>query len=187
MTTNLAKHLIEITGDHKGSRKHADLISVTDAYKAATATTAVANLFKYEAWTWTKTSDILTLHPLAIWKSLSLTIVPGPGIFGRSVTLHYGWRAEGETIPQNIEDMATLAGYNVHVFGGAGDPGASDRVIKAPFNSSRSDILKARSFSVGGRMVFYYVFVEANFGTTQVTGPRFFLKFDGEFDVYSEV
>jgi hypothetical protein len=75
----------------------------------------------------------------------------------------------------------------VHTIGGSADPGSFRVVLPAPFNETRSDVMKASFFPIGGRIVLRYFFTEANFGSTQVTGDRFVFVASGEYVTYGQL
>jgi len=130
------------------------------------------------------TSGVLRRHVAAVWDSLQVLIVPGPGLFGRAVTFHMCWGHDGELAPTSVSEMVLFHGYRTHTFGGAANFSEADRTFVAPFNEGRSDVLKARNFIVGGKIRFYIHWTEANFGTTQVDGDRLLMHITGTYKVY---
>lgn len=184
MATPLAVFYKTLAGAEMGRFTHNHGIPLS------TATTVVNDAIQavgaYTPWTYAPTVAVLAKHPLAVFESFSIDVVPGPGTFGRAVSLHTGWGHDGETAPTTFAEFSQLEGYRVHTYGGAADPGEADRIFRAPFNEARTDVLKARTFPIGGRIKFYHFFTEANFGTVQVAGDRFILSVKAEFTVYGK-
>lgn len=182
MPSRLAQSLIDQTDGSMGRFKHNDNISLSTA--ATVSSGVIQQVGVVQPWTLASTAAVLSMHPCAVWDSLVISVIPGPGTFGRAVTMHTGWGSDATTAPSTLAEFTGLEGYRVHTYGGAGDPGEADRTFNAPFNVNRSDVLKMRYFPIGGRTVFYYFFTESNFGASQAQGDRFILSVKGEFQVY---
>jgi len=182
MPTALATFLIGLAGDKQATQLHQEAIAV------ATATTitggTVGTMSVYQPWTNADVVTAIKWHPLAVSTSMQVDVVPGPGTFGRAVMLHMAWADDSVIAPTTVGALAKMHGYRVHTYGGAADPGEADRKFVAPYNEARTDVLKARYFPIGGRIVLYYFFTEANFGTVQVAGDRFTFQVNHEFDLY---
>lgn len=177
--SGLATFVKSIAGAEQGTFLFLDAVGLDTATTITAGTPAKISV--YQPWTHASTASVLKLHPAAIWTRLAIKVVPGPGVFGRAVVLHCGWGHDGDEAPKTIGGMTQLNGYSGHTYGGAADPGEADRTFRAVFNEGRSDVLKMRQWPVGGRIVFYYCFTEAKFGTTQVDGDRFTLNIEGEY------
>lgn len=178
--TALSTWVRTLAGPAQGTFLHIDSLHLDTATTVTTGRPAKIDV--YQPWTHTETKGAITLHPAAVWSRLVALVAPGPGVFGRAVVLYCGWGSEADAPPTTIAAMTKLQGYKNHTYGGAADPGEADRTFRVEFNENRSDVLKMRDFPIGGRVVFYYCFTEAKFGTTQVDGPRFVLSFDGEYE-----
>lgn len=63
-----------------------------------------------QPWMSTKTAELLVHHPVAWWRSLSVDIVPMPGVYGRMCTFYGGWAASGIARPTTVSDMLALHG-----------------------------------------------------------------------------
>jgi len=179
MTTSpssFAEFCISIADPSLGLRLHRELVPAVAA--------DAKNLRTIEPWRETRTAAVLGLHPLAVWRTLAVNIVPGPGVFGRAVTLHFCWSHEGQTAPTTVAQMATFESYQVHTYGGAGDPGEANKVSKCPFNAAMSTVLKARNFIIGGRARFHFYYDQADFASKQVDGDRFQFVVSGDYEVF---
>jgi len=143
----------------------------------------LALVSKYEPWMHDKTKVLLNLHPVAIWRRLSVTISCMPGVFGRMVTFYGGWAAHDAIPPTTLADMRALHGAVFKTVGGTGDPGLWSNTINLVFDGTVSDVLKTR-YNVGVRAVFYYAFTETPLVDKPNSDARFSLEFDGHYDVY---
>jgi hypothetical protein len=181
--TKYAEMIISVTDEKVASEVHVDTVRLTEAAVVSTSD-AISKVDVYKFWTHQDTKSVLDRHPAAIWTQLSMKMGQGPGLFGRAVTLHYGWGYDGMPIPTTVKQMSALFGYQCHVFGGVFSLTDEQVTIRAPFNSARSDVAKANQFMVGGRIVMFYFFEESDLGKTQGAGPRVTFRFDGVFDVY---
>jgi hypothetical protein len=168
-----------------GQHRFAQAVSLEEATVVKAG--AIAKVDTWTPWVQPRATAVLELHPLAVWDTLTLTITSGQGIFGRAVSLHYGWDHEGGNPPTTYAAFVQLFGYTMHTIGGSADPGAFRVVIPAPFNETRSDVLKASYFPIGGRIVLRYFFTEASFGSTQVSGDRFVFVGSGEYTTYGQM
>lgn len=63
-----------------------------------------------QPWMSTKTAELLVHHPVAWWRSLSVDIVPMPGVYGSMCTFYGGWAASGIARPTTVSDMLALHG-----------------------------------------------------------------------------
>lgn len=133
---------------------------------------------------WDTVKNQIAMVNFAVWDSLSLTIIPGPGLFGRAVTLHWAWSNHLANKPKTVSDMMQLVGYRQHTFGGTASFPEADRVTNAPFGGGRTNVAKMSNWPIGGRTVLYYFFTENDFGPTQVDGARFTLAFNGTLSLY---
>jgi len=183
MSTSFAAHVISMSDAEVAKVPHIDTVRLLEA-STVSSKGVISNVNIYEFWTHADTSAALVPHPSAVWNRLSMRLSSGPGLFGRAVTLHFGWGHENMTVPTTIKAFSTLSGYQSHVFGGVFGLSDDQTNVPAPFNSGRSDVAKANSFVIGGRIVLYYFFEEATLGQTQGPGPRVVFRFDGEFSVY---
>jgi hypothetical protein len=172
-------------GERMGKHRFAEAIYLETAGTIKAG--AIAGAGTWEPWKQARAAKILELHPLAVWVSLSVRITSGQGIFGRGVTLHYAWSHEGEKAPATIAEFVQMFGYTTHTIGGTSDPASFGVVISAPFNETRSDVMKASNFPVGGKLTMHYLFTEEKFGTTQLTGERFSIVATGEYEVFGQL
>lgn len=138
---------------------------------------------KYEPWTHDKTKTLLNLHPVAVWRRLSVTVSSMPGVFGRMVTFYGGWAAHDALPPKSLADMRALRGAVFKTVGGTGDPGLWSTTIDLSFDGTVSDVLKTR-YNGGVRAVFYYAFTETPLMDKPPEAIRFSLEFDGHYDVH---
>lgn len=185
MPSAYANHLITFGGERMGKHRYAQNIALSKA--GAITNGAVSGVGIWQPWLQSRAATVLALHPLAVWDNLTLTIVSGQGIFGRAVSLHVGWSHEGATVPTTHAEFGQLYGYAMRTIGGSADPGQFQLVLNAPFNETRSDVLKAANFPVGGRITLLYMFTESTFGSTQVDGERFMITANGEYVVYGQL
>jgi len=185
MPTAYATHLVQFGGREMGLHRFAQAIPLETA--GAIKAGKVSGVSTWQPWDQTRAATVLALHPLAVWESLSITVESGQGIFGRAVTLHFGWSHHGEAVPKTHADFVQLYGYTTRTVGGAADPGSLGITVAAPFNETRSDVLKASNFPVGEKLVLHYMFTESNFGTTQVEGERFLIIATGEYKTYGQL
>jgi hypothetical protein len=183
MPTPFASALVSWTSGKVSDQLFQESVYLTEATTVNEAG-VVKKMSSYEPWKSEDVADLLKNHPLAISTLLRVQIVAGPAVFGRSVEMHTAWGNSSEPAPTTAKALSRMHDYNVHVYGGAADPTADNSIMTAPFNEARSDVLKAASFPMGGKIVLYYYFVEANFGTSQVGGNRFILKVRHEYELY---
>lgn len=181
--TKYAEMIISVTDEKVATELHIDTVRLTEAAIVSSAD-VISAVRTYQFWLHEDTRRILDKHPAAIWKRLTFKMSQGPGLFGRAVTLHYGWGYDGMIVPTTVKQMSALHGYQCHVFGGVFSLSDDQTTINAPFNSARSDVAKANQFMIGGRIVLYFFYEESNLGTTQGAGPVVTFRFEGEFDVY---
>jgi len=184
--TKFADFVISLCEAKVATNRHIDTLRLSTA-STASAAGVITPVNVYQYWTFAETRDCLAGHPAAVWQRFSAKMAHGPGLFGRAVTLHYGWGHDGQIIPKTVNEMSKLTGYQSHVFGGVFGLTDDQSIIQAPFNSARSDVMKATNFIVGGRIVFFYFFEETNLGTTQGAGPRITFRFEGDYDTYDRL
>lgn len=147
---------------------------------------ALADIFSQinlvQPWVSIKTAGLLVHHPVAWWRSLSVGIVPMPGVYGRMCTFYGGWAASGSARPTTVSDMLALHGAVVKTYGGTGDPGVTSLTVPCPFDDTMADILKT-PYNNSVRPVYYYCFIEVNLIDKPQDADRFLLHFRGEYEV----
>jgi len=180
--TKFAGHVIDMCDEKVSSDIHIDTLYLDISTTVIDGKIGSVQVYKY--WEYPATKVILDRHPAAIWTRLSMKMAQGTGLFGRAVTLHYGWSHEAVAAPTTLTEMSKLYGYQCHVFGGVFSLTDEQVTIAAPFNSARSNVAKVNQFVVGGRIVMFYFFQESKLGTSQAEGPRISFRFDGQFDLY---
>lgn len=158
---------------------YSDAIQVKTAVTLA-ATFSAVNMV--EPWEETKTEGLLQHHPVAWFRSLSATIVPLPGIFGRMCTLYGGWAAKGVSRPATVADFMRLHGAFTRTFGGVGDPGTTAIVINCTFDDTMTEVLKT-PYNTEARAVFYYAFLEVDITDKAQDADRFMIHMRGEYEV----
>jgi hypothetical protein len=181
--TALSKWLLTLSGPSYGTMFHREIVHLKDG--SATRTVFKPREYNcYNAWDHSLTEDVLKRHPVAVWDSLQVLVIPGPGLFGRAITFHFAWGHDGMVAPTSIPEMALCFGYRTHTFGGAANFSEGDRTFVCPFNEGRTDVLKMRNLPLGGRAQFYIYYDESNFGSVQVAGDRLTLQITGNYQVY---
>jgi hypothetical protein len=180
MPSKFAQEIIEQVGPVDG-------YILIDPILIATPTTITSNklmlVSKYEPWNHAETKTLLNLHPVAVWRKLSVTVSSRAGVFGRMCTFYGGWAAADMPAPSTIAQMRSLHGAVMRTVGGTGDPGLWTQTVTANFDGTVSDVLKTR-YNQGVRAVFYYAFTETNLSKEPPNTDRFSLEFDGHYDVY---
>jgi len=126
----------------------------------------------------------IDIHVAGKWNALTISFNPGPGIFGHTVGLHYGFARPGATPPTTLAAMRKLKGYRYHVFGGAADPSTSAKEVPFPFDDAMHNIAFSSSLSIVGHVKLYYFFTQTPFGPKQGTGDCFELTVNGNYQVY---
>jgi hypothetical protein len=185
MPSTLATQAIALAGDNYGTRLHCEVINLkgsTTGNTRSAPTTKAVHTIKFQDQDQTK--QVLALHVVAVWDKLEIKVVPGPGLFGRSVQFKCGWFHDGMDAPSKVEDLIMMEGYRDHTFGGAANFSEADRTFPAPFGGGRSDVLKMRNFPVGGRTQLAIWYSEADFGKVQVDGDRLTIYINGEYSVF---
>jgi len=150
--------------------------------KVDTSTAFVASVFDPSELDSVKSS--IDIHVAGAWNNLTISFNPGPGIFGHTVGLHYGFSRPGALAPTTIAGMRKLKGYRYHTFGGAADPSTASRDVPFPFDDAMHNIAFSSSLSIVGHVKLYYCFTQTSFGPKQGTGDCFELTVNGNYQVY---
>jgi len=130
--------------------------------------------------------DLGYYHPLVVWKRLKIAIIPGPGCYGRTVSVHYGWVPPGIASPKTVGEFANLPGYTMRVFGGVADPNFNGSWEEAPFDEQRHAVIHSGLLAIAIPMRLAWYVEEADIGAKTGTGARCFIRFEGEMEVFGQ-
>jgi len=131
-------------------------------------------------------TDLGYYHPLVTWKRLKYALIPGPGCYGRTVSVHYGWVPPGISNPKTAGEFANLPGYNFKVFGGVADPNFVGSWEEAPFDGQRHAVIHSGLLAIATPMRLAWYVEEADIGAKTGTGARAFFRFEGEMEVFGQ-
>lgn len=177
--SKLEQMLIQISGDDKGVVRCILSATVDDAVAATSPG-------KLEPANNDAVTENAKYHPLIVWESSKFSIIPGPGSFGRVVTLFYGWRTPGQPAPAKKEDFQKLAGYTYLVLGGAANPVFSGEWMEPPFNGVRHKVIKSSFLSLTNPLELYWYAEETDVAEKKGSGARAFIRWEGEVRRYGD-
>jgi hypothetical protein len=185
MSSAAAQHARAVVGPQLGKARFSDWIDAGDATTIGGAG-VIGAVTQYCPWDEEDTAVIIARYTYADWDRLNVTFNPGPGAYGRAITVHCGWTHHLADTPTTMKEFSRLKGYWTATFGGAGDPSTASRTFSAPFDYAILDILKTGSHVIGGKAMMNFMYTEAPFGTVQVDGSKFSFVVEGEFNLFSQ-
>jgi len=177
-STKLENFLIQLSGDKAGTVEIHKTINISGVVSASLPGT------------WDVTDEQVVAEnkfnkTLAIWDgSPKYAFVPGPGTFGRMVTLHVCWVPPGHEYPTSIPEFQRSPGYEVSVCGGTADPSFDKSWRNIPFSTTRHRVIVSNVVKITKPMRLAWFVESSDVGTTRGAGPFFFVRLSGTVQFY---
>lgn len=175
--SRLEQFLIQVSGDDKGTIR----IAMDAELETVVGPETPGMLQPSNS---PEAKDNAKYHPLLVWEGSQYCIVPGPGCFGRVVTIYYGWRTPGQDAPKSKDDFKKLSGYTYTVLGGNANPVFTGEWMTPPFNAIRHKVVKSSFLALTNPLELFWYFEEADVATKTGTGARAFIRWEGELRRY---
>jgi len=170
--------LIKISGKSAGDREVIHNEKVTEA----------VGFTKPKMWDpsqHSKIQEAAVNRSLVIWKrDPKYSFIPGPGVVGKSVTLHVCWVPPGHKAPTTEAEFGCMPGYQVETFGGLSDPNFNRGWMDVPFSTARHRIIISNVIKVSSPMKLCWAVECESIGDKKGTGALFFLRIDGLVEVF---
>lgn len=181
--SKLESLLMQVSGDSEGRREVIHVELINDSVASTTP----------GHWDPEKHGEIEAAgknRSLVLWSGdVKYAFVPGPKCFGRMVTLHSCWVPPGHAMPDTEAKFRQMPGYEVSVFGGTSDPAFNRGWRSIPFSTSRHRVIISNTLKVASPMRLAWWLDAADVaasGGKQGTGALFFLRIDGQVEVFGQ-